>query len=81
MPACLLAAGRYKGLQGKRWLVIACENKVGWAGLGWAGLGWAGLGGHSPHQLQGATSGCCSSAPVPWQYSGAATALSKGSGQ
>ncbi len=23
------AAGKYKGLQGKRWLVMACENKVG----------------------------------------------------
>ena len=25
--------GRYKGLAGKRWLIIACENKVG-AGVG-----------------------------------------------
>ncbi len=22
------AAGKWKGLQGKRWLVLACENKV-----------------------------------------------------
>lgn len=39
MPAgsVLAPAGRYKGLQGKRWLVIACENKVrcldSWAGF------------------------------------------------
>jgi hypothetical protein len=28
IPGLLPRAGKYQGLQGKRWLVIACENKV-----------------------------------------------------
>ena len=37
-PVAAAAAGKYKGLQGKRWLVMACENKVGAWGA-WAGPG------------------------------------------